>query len=88
MKYEEVYVKAYSGGREAKAGIDDYFPFYNTQRPHQDLGYLTPVEVLHRDSTPSDDHSIERKRSPVRELVDLGNSVGLSLNVVPNLSNS
>jgi len=44
--------------------------------------------VLHRDSTPSDDHSIERKRSPVRELVDLGNSVGLSLNVVPNLSNS
>ena len=40
VKYEEVYLKAYSGGREAKADIDDYFRFYNSQRPHQALGYL------------------------------------------------
>ena len=39
VKYEEVYLKAYSGGREAKAGIYAYFHFYNTQRPHQALGY-------------------------------------------------
>ena len=37
-QYEEVYLKAYSGGREAKAGLDAYFSFYNNQRPHQALG--------------------------------------------------
>ena len=33
VKYEEVYLKAYSNGREAKAGLDAYFHFYITQRP-------------------------------------------------------
>ena len=35
VKYEEVYLKAYSNGREAKAGLEAYLHFYNTQRPHQ-----------------------------------------------------
>jgi putative transposase len=30
VKYEEVYLKAYTGGREAKAGLDAYFRFYNS----------------------------------------------------------
>ena len=46
VKYEEVYLKAYAGSREAKAGLDAYFRFYNTQRPHQALGYQTPAEVF------------------------------------------
>ncbi len=46
VKYEEVYLKAYSNGREAKAGLDAYFHFYNTQRPHQALDYRTPAEVF------------------------------------------
>jgi putative transposase len=29
----------------AKAEIGEYFRFYNTQRPHQTLGYRTPAEV-------------------------------------------
>lgn len=45
VKYEEVYLKAYQDGRDARAGIGDYFRFYNTQRPHQALGYRTPGEV-------------------------------------------
>jgi putative transposase len=45
VKYEKVYLKAYSNGREAKAGLDVYFSFYNNQRPHQALGYRTPAEV-------------------------------------------
>jgi putative transposase len=45
VKYEEVYLKAYGDGREARAGIGNYFRFYNTQRPHQALGYRTPAEV-------------------------------------------
>ena len=46
MKYEEVYLKAYQDGRDARAGIGDYFRFYNTERPHQALGYRTPAEVF------------------------------------------
>ena len=46
VKYEEVYLKAYSNGQDAKAELDDYFRFYNTQRPHQALDYRTPAEVF------------------------------------------
>ncbi len=45
VKYEEVYLKAYQDGIEARIGIGDYFRFYNTQRPHQALGYQTPAEA-------------------------------------------
>lgn len=35
LKYEEVYLKAYQNGSEAKAGIKDWFQLYNTERRHQ-----------------------------------------------------
>jgi putative transposase len=50
VKYEEVYLKAYQDGKEARVGIGNYFRFYNTDRPHQALGYRTPAEVFN--STP------------------------------------
>jgi putative transposase len=46
LKYEEVYLKAYADGREARAGISAYLDFYNTVRPHQTLNYRTPAEVF------------------------------------------
>jgi len=46
VKYEEVYMKAYQDGKEARVGIGDYFRFYNTERPHQSLCYRTPAEVF------------------------------------------
>jgi putative transposase len=46
VKYEEVYLKAYRDGSEARVGIGAYFNFYNAQRPHQALGYRTPAEVF------------------------------------------
>jgi putative transposase len=46
LKYEEVYLKAYSGGKEARLGIGSYLDFYNQERPHQSLGYRTPAEVF------------------------------------------
>jgi len=49
VKYEEVYLKAYQDGKEARAGIGNYFRFYNTERPHQALGYRTPAEVFNAD---------------------------------------
>lgn len=45
VKYEEVYLKAYQGGCEARISLGEYFHFYNTNRPHQSLGYRTPAEV-------------------------------------------
>jgi len=45
VKYEEVYLHAYADGFEAADGIGRYLKFYNTERPHQALGYRTPFEV-------------------------------------------
>ena len=47
VKYEDVYLKAYATPREVRAGLSVYFPFYNSQRPHQSLDYQTPAVVYH-----------------------------------------
>ncbi len=44
LKYEEVYLKAYQEAREARTEIARYIKFYNSERPHQSLGYKTPAE--------------------------------------------
>ena len=46
IKYEEVYLKKYESGIEAKNGLELYMPFYNKERLHQSLNYKTPYEVL------------------------------------------
>ena len=46
VKYEEVYLKAYQDGRDARISLGNYFHFYNTERPHQALGYRTPAQVF------------------------------------------
>jgi len=45
LKHEDVYLKAYADGREARAGIGAWIAFYNEQRLHQALGYRTPMAV-------------------------------------------
>ena len=45
LKYEDIYLKGYADGREAKAGIALWVAFYNTQRPHQALEDCTPMAV-------------------------------------------
>ena len=86
VKYEEVYLKAYSNGREAKVGLDAYFHFYNNQRPHQALGYRTPAEVFNGDPGSSTEPS-RRRGSPTGALPIIGKTAGLSLNFAPNRSN-
>jgi putative transposase len=44
LKYEEVYLKAYQNGKAARLELGKYIQFYNTERPHQSLGYKTPAE--------------------------------------------
>jgi putative transposase len=45
LKYEEVHLKAYVDGSEARAGIAAWIAFYNERRPHQALRYRTPMAV-------------------------------------------
>jgi putative transposase len=45
IKYEEVHLKAYADGREARAGIGACMTFYNHRRPHQALNNKRPMAV-------------------------------------------
>ena len=45
VKYEEVYLRAYTNGTEARTALTRYFSFYNARRSHQSLEYRTPDEV-------------------------------------------
>lgn len=48
VKYEEVYLRAYESVSEARAGLDQYFEFYNAKRPHSSLGRMTPDEFYNK----------------------------------------
>ena len=45
VKYQDVYLKAYSSIAEVRKGLGDYFEFYNSQRRHQSLDRKTPDNV-------------------------------------------
>jgi len=45
LKHEDVYLKGYADGREARAGIATWIAFYNLRRPHQALGNRAPMVV-------------------------------------------
>jgi len=83
VKYEEVYLRAYEDGREAKLSLADYFRFYNTERPHQALGYRTPAEVFTPTPTPVATIEGGMVESLATEPIGLA---GPALNIVPLLS--
>ena len=81
VKYEEVYLKAYHDGREARIGLINYFRFYNIERPHQALGYRTPAEVFN--STMVEAISISMVESLTPDPLRIAES---NLNTIPILS--
>ena len=81
VKYEEVYLKAYQDGREARVGIGNYLRFYNTERPHQALGYRTPAEVFTSTPVEATNGSMVESLTP-----DAPRTAGPNLNIVPILS--
>ena len=84
VKYEEVYLKAYRNGSEARRGIDAYLELYNRERPHQSLDYQTPAQVF-ASGRPlrclSDQASTLSSREAVSDF-----PAGVSLNLAPSLS--
>jgi len=45
IKYEEVYLHDYDNPKEAYHQLANYIRFYNFERPHQALEYLTPAQL-------------------------------------------
>ena len=79
VKYEDVYPKGYETLPELLTGLTQYFAFYNTQRPHQSLGYRTPKEV-HRSGQGGGvtipDHFGEAVQEPLRESTSFQENLG------------
>lgn len=58
IKYEEVFLKSYEGVAHARQEIGKYIIWYNMERRHQGLGYMTPFNVMNGDKVrkkPSND---------------------------------
>jgi len=81
VKYEEVYLKAYQDGRDARIGLGNYFRFYNIERPHQALGYRTPAEVFTSSLVAAIHGGVIESLTP-----DPLRIAGLNLNIAPILS--
>ena len=45
VKYEEIYLKEYETVKCLQRSLKEYFEFYNNERLHQSLNYLTPRQV-------------------------------------------
>ena len=83
VKYEEVYLRAYQDGREARISLGNYFVFYNTERPHQTHGYRTPADVFN----PTPTQGATTKGCMIESQVsDPLRIAGLNLNITPILS--
>jgi len=45
VKYENIYIHEYDSVLDLYQGLEQYFRFYNQERPHQGLNYAIPAEV-------------------------------------------
>jgi putative transposase len=81
VKYEEVYLKAYQDGKDARVSLGKYFWFYNTERIHQALGYRTPAEVFTSISVEVTSESVLESLTP-----DPSRTAGPNLNKTSILS--
>lgn len=87
VKYEEVYLKAYQDGKDARISLGGYFRFYNTERPHQSLGYLTPSVVFDSSQVEKTGGSLVQSVAPNSNTTIPLRIAGLSLDQDPILSN-
>lgn len=45
VKYEDIYLRAYDSASAVRSGLNRYFNFYNSRRPHSSLDGQTPDQV-------------------------------------------
>jgi hypothetical protein len=69
------------GGKAARIGIGNYFGFYNTERPHQALGYRTSTELYIIVPFEDSERGVLESLTPVTV-----NTAGHYLNLAPLLS--
>jgi putative transposase len=70
LKYEEVYLKGYADGREARAGIGAWVAFYNGTRPHQALAGRTPMAVWQAGTGDPGETAVDMTLPPVAASLD------------------
>ena len=58
IKYEDIYLKEYTDGKALFDGLLEYIQFYNYERKHQSLCYLTPNQVYNERLTISKNSAI------------------------------
>jgi putative transposase len=49
LKYELIYPGDFLSGADLIPALENYFHFYNHQRPHQALGYRTPTDLVQKE---------------------------------------
>ncbi len=86
VKYEDVYLRGYAGVPELLLGLAGYFEFFNSERFHQSLGYLTPDEVYRTASggePRSQTNSAKRKPPARKQKPNRGSAVPLRVMTYP-----
>lgn len=61
IKYEDIYLKEYKDGKALFEGLLSYIQFYNNERKHQSLLYLTPNQVFNQQVSVSENSTILTK---------------------------
>ena len=82
-----MYLKGYAGVPELLLGLADYFEFYNSERFHQSLDYLTPDEVYRTASGGGAkivDKFSEKETSPRKQKSNRGSAVPLQVIRLPS----
>lgn len=46
LKCDNIYINEYVIPKSLRLGIKDYIVEYNTERPHQSLEYMYPIQVF------------------------------------------
>jgi putative transposase len=95
VKHEDMYLKGYTTMPDLLIGLTEYFVLYNTERPHQSLGYDTPDEVYRTASgggarivdkygeTEKTHSGIETKKETEKETENRGSAVPLQVKGYP-----
>ena len=74
LKHEDVYLKGYVDGREARAGIAAWIAFYNERRPHQGLGDRMPTAVWRDGTSSPETDTVAEARASIGRCLDFYNA--------------